>query len=298
MADRPADALRHRAEGDLPANVALMHLLIEAGSAAEAERALAEAIEDAAGRGDARAGRRLGEMRDLWRANPGAWDVVRSMIGQVDHGAAPGRGDAVAAIAASFDAAATASPEAGVALYALGDPGLLARATAEVVGWLRDRDLVRPDRRVLDLGCGIGRFEAAIAGEVRHVTGVDVSGEMIRIAAKSLADFTNVQVLQVAGRDLAVFAGAAFDLVLAVDSFPYLVQAGGDLARTHVREAARVLRPGGDLVILNYAYGGHPGADRDEVAAYAAAAGLAVIEAGTRPFSLWDGLAFHLRKGS
>jgi ubiquinone/menaquinone biosynthesis C-methylase UbiE len=61
-------------------------------------------------------------------------------------------------------------------------------------------------------------------------------------------------------------------------------------------ESARVLKPGGQLVILNYSYSEDDDADANEVRSLAAANGLEVCLAGTRPFKLWDGLAFLMRK--
>jgi SAM-dependent methyltransferase len=60
--------------------------------------------------------------------------------------------------------------------------------------------------------------------------------------------------LRSSGRDLALFKDASFDLVYAVDTFPYLVLSGRDLAERHMSDAARVLRPGGTLLVLNYSY--------------------------------------------
>ena len=47
-----------------------------------------------------------------------------------------------------------------VALYSLADPRLLAEATQEMVGLIVGLDLLKPERRVLEIGCGIGRFAA------------------------------------------------------------------------------------------------------------------------------------------
>jgi hypothetical protein len=65
-----------------------------------------------------------------------------------------------------------------------------------------------------------------------------------------------------------------------------------------VEEAARVLRPGGALLILNYSYRGDDTADREEVAALFAASGVAVERLGTRDLALWDAAAFLGRKPS
>jgi SAM-dependent methyltransferase len=106
----------------------------------------------------------------------------------------------------------------------------------------------------------------------------------------------NAVFVATSGRDLAAFADAAFDLVLAVDSFPYLVSAGPDVVRRHVEEAARVLRPGGALLLLNFSYRGDAAADMEEVAALAARFGLGLIRSGEAGFATWDARVFELRK--
>lgn len=291
-----AEALRLCARGDLPPNIALMHLLIEAESADAVALALAEALQ--ATRGDAEAQSRIAEAAALWQARPDAWSLVRAVIGGIDHGGAAGGEAAIDAAAAAFDRAVRISPEAGVALYSLGDPALLARVTDEIVRTIGRWGLLTPERRVLDLGCGIGRIAAALAPHVAQVTGIDVSGAMIELAAKRLSGLPNVRVLQSSGRDLGLVGSGSTDLVLAVDSFPYIVQAGHEMVHQHIGEAARVLAPGGDLLILNYSYRRDAARDRHELQAHAEAAGLAVLRAGTGDFTLWDGLTYHLRKPS
>ena len=101
---------------------------------------------------------------------------------------------------------------------------------------------------------------------------------------------------QTSGRDLAAFAAADFDLVLAVDSLPYVHRAGMALLEAHFREAGRVLRPGGDLVVLNLTYRGDLARDREDARRLAAQAGLEVLRNGSRDLELWDGATFHLYK--
>ncbi len=203
--------------------------------------------------------------------------------------------DGLARIAAFFDRAVAHSPEASVALYSLGDPAILAQATSEIVGWLRSNQLLHAEADVLDLGCGIGRIAAAVAPLCRSVLGLDVSAGMVAEARRRAA-LANVRFDQTAGRDLDALPGGAFDLVLAIDSFPYIVQAGPDVVGRHVAGAARVLRPGGALVVLNFSYRGDRAADRADAAALAAAHGFALEQDGIAPFGVWDGTAFVLRR--
>ena len=96
--------------------------------------------------------------------------------------------------AAAFDRLAARSPEASVALYSLGQPELLAAATREVVDLMNDWRLLAPDRDVLDLGCGIGRFLVALAPKVRSVLGLDLSARNGRGGPPPDASLANVRV--------------------------------------------------------------------------------------------------------
>ena len=219
---------------------------------------------------------------------------MKAVLDRVVHDAeARPAGDTVRALAAAFDEAARAAPEASVALYALGSLELLLAATAEIAAALRRWGLLGRDRRMLEIGCGIGRFEEALAGELALAVGIDVAAAMLRAARARCAGLANVSFLHTSGLDLAPFRDRSFDFVLAVDSFPYLFQAGSGLVARHVAEAARVLRPGGDLVILNLSYREDLGEDRRDLAALATGA-FDLRRDGTREFRHWDGAAFHL----
>jgi SAM-dependent methyltransferase len=99
------------------------------------------------------------------------------------------------------------------------------------------------------------------------------------------------------GKDLAGLATASCDLVIAVDVFPYLVQGGLELAAGMIAEAARVLRPGGELLILNFSYR-DVAMDRRDMPAIAAASGFELLLNGRRGFVLWDGAIFRMRRGT
>lgn len=280
--------LEHLARASLaagtPPNVALMNLIMRAANAAEIEALLAS---DEA----------FGPLRALWRNNPAAFGLVTSLLAELDHDTSEDDpADAVRRCATLFDRAVARDPSSSVALYALGDAALLAAATAEVADALGAWTPLRPDSRVLEIGCGIGRFLAALAPRVAHVAGADVSAGMIDAARASCAGLSNVSLRRSGGCDLSFQPDRSVDLVLFADSFPYLVLAGGDLPSRHVAESARVLRPGGLLAVLNFSYRGDVDADRRDAAAYAAAAGLMVERLGMRDFRHWDGASFLFRK--
>jgi SAM-dependent methyltransferase len=275
-----------------PPNVALMHLLLRAPDADTVGRAIGAAL-GAAQSVNART--RVHDVAELWRRHPGAWNAVRDVAAA--HGPMHAAADrALDRWASTYDRLVRTSREASVALYALGSPELLATATAEIVAYLRRHGLIGPTGKVLDLGCGIGRLLEALAPEVGAVVGVDISSEMVRQARGCCGRFANVMIVRSCGRDLAAFADAGFNLVLAADVFPYIHDAGRELVWRNFAEAARVLVPGGTLVILNFSYRGDTGADRADLRRLADEIGFDILQNGARPFALWDGLAFVLRR--
>ncbi len=216
-------------------------------------------------------------------------EALYAMLAGIDHRTPHD----VAAMRAMFDAAVARAPEASVAAFSFGDPAILARATAELVAWLDAAALLGPEFDVLDLGCGIGRVAAAIAPSVRSVLALDVSPAMLAEARRRHGTVPGLHLAVTSGTGLGFLSAGAFDLILAVDSFPYLVQAG--VAERHVADAARLLRPGGTLAILNLSYRGDA-ADRADARRWAAAHGLALGHDGARCFALWDGIAFTFRR--
>jgi ubiquinone/menaquinone biosynthesis C-methylase UbiE len=195
-----------------------------------------------------------------------------------------------------FDWSVQQSEEASVALYSLGNPELLERATREIVVQLERWGILSRDRVVLDIGCGIGRLEVELASRVAVVYGMDVSMQMINAALRRCAPFSNVHLLKVTGRDLADYSNASIDAAIAIDTFPYINQSGAALVECYFAEVQRVLKPGGDFVIANFSYGNDDAADESAIRSLAARHSFETRTAGERPFALWDGLVFHLRK--
>ena len=262
----------------MPAGVAAMHALLAVDRADEARAALASAP---------RAALSLDPL-----LTDEAHRLVHGMLALADHATAA----SPEVWAGIFDKAAALSPVGSVALYSLGDEARLADATREVVDWLRAERLLDGRPQVLEIGCGIGRFLTALRDEVSLAVGLDVSSAMCAEAERRTRIHPGVGVVRTNGRDLRAFGDGSFDLVLAVDSFPYLVSAGVQFST--LAEAARVLRPDGSVVVLNWSYRGDPTEDRDEAAEAAASAGLALQEGAAPAMEHWDGAVFRFRRNA
>src|SRR4051794_34790037 len=282
------------ARGELPANVALTHLFMASRDSMEAKITLDKALRVCEQR-DAAAAGRLRYAQDLWERTPNAFAMIKEVTQTVDHdGRMEDSEQALARWADSFDRIADVWPIASIALYSLGRPDLLRATTEEVLEQMRTWGLLTSCCEALEIGCGNGRVLQAVAPKVRFAIGIDISIRMLSAASRVCADAANAAFIRSSGRDLRSFGDVRFDLVYAIDSFPYLVQSG--LAPCHVHEAARVLKPGGHLLILNFSYRNDPELDRADIARLAREAGLSVIRNGTRDLGLWDALSFLLQK--
>jgi SAM-dependent methyltransferase len=139
-------------------------------------------------------------------------------------------------------------------------------------------DGARP--RLLDCGCGTGAIVAHLGGRGRAV-GVDLSPEALRLARTRGAAVARAELLALP------FADASFDVVTSFDVI-YHRWVADDAAA--VREMARVLRPGGALLLrvpaLKLLWGAHDEAvhsrhryTRGEIHALLGGAGLEVRRA-------------------
>ncbi len=103
--------------------------------------------------------------------------------------------------------------------------------------------------RLLDIGTGTGRILELLAGQAEQATGIDRSPEMLRIARGKLAAAGNQKAdLQQADMRALPFADAAFDTVTLHHVLHF-----ADNPAAVVAEAARVVAPGGKLIVADYA---------------------------------------------
>ncbi len=117
----------------------------------------------------------------------------------------------------------------------VGDDDPRVRGILEAIGPLRGR-------RVLDLGCGKGRFARILAARGARVVGLDVSAAMLASAGRSGLD----RVQGSAGR--LPFRDASLDAAIAIEVFEHLAPRAVEDACDELR---RVLRPGGRLVLVD-----------------------------------------------
>jgi SAM-dependent methyltransferase len=96
--------------------------------------------------------------------------------------------------------------------------------------------------RVVEIGCGAGRVTRALAGLFGEVHGVDVSGEMVELARRALADRPNAQVYQNNGKDLSILPPGPYDFAFSTIVFQHIPSR--EVIYNYVREIHRLLRPG------------------------------------------------------
>ncbi|AEH36714.1 class I SAM-dependent methyltransferase [Halopiger xanaduensis] len=114
--------------------------------------------------------------------------------------------------------------------------------------WPTIRSLLPPvdGLRVLDAGCGDGHYAARLADRGADVLGIDASQEMIRTAEERHGDRVDFRRARV-DEPLEFLEDDSFDLVCCQHVFSHLPS-----LETPVEEFARVLRPGGSVVLSTH----------------------------------------------
>ncbi|NKK65295.1 metalloregulator ArsR/SmtB family transcription factor [Rhizobium leguminosarum bv. viciae] len=107
----------------------------------------------------------------------------------------------------------------------------------------------QPIDSLLDLGTGTGRILELLSGLYRRATGVDASRDMLSVARANL-DKSRITKATVRHADILnlPFEGQDFDLVTIHQVLHFF-----DQPEIAIAEAARMLRPGGRLVVIDLA---------------------------------------------
>ncbi len=106
-----------------------------------------------------------------------------------------------------------------------------------------------PFRRLIDLGTGAGRMLTLLGPRARSAVGLDLSQQMLNIARSQVAD-AGLKAVELRHGDIyatSLPAGSS-DLVVVHRVLHFLGDPGGAVA-----EAARLLEPGGRLLIVDFA---------------------------------------------
>lgn len=138
----------------------------------------------------------------------------------------------------------------------LNDPGLAQTCDQRLAGTpLLQADLdfaqgvfERPGD-LIDLGCGTGRALIHLAEQGYRVLGVDLSPEMLRVAQRRAGETgLDISLIRANLVELDALADSCFDQAICLFSTLGMI-AGSEYRRQAMRHFARILKPGGRLVL-------------------------------------------------
>ena len=133
--------------------------------------------------------------------------------------------------------------------------------------------------RILDVGVGTG-LELPMFGPQTQLIGVDLSEPMLRLAQQrvSAKALGNIQGLVVMDAEHLGFPDAHFDTVVA----PYVLTVVPE-PHTTLDELARVVKPGGEIILVN-----HIGSSQGPIAWFESALAKCSAQLGWRPQFAWS----------
>src|SRR5579862_1768054 len=122
-----------------------------------------------------------------------------------------------------------------------------AKAARQLVDLVARHAGIKPGDRVCDAGCGYGATARILAGELgAEVTGITLSPAQFRFASRTASASPNPSYLLGDWLENSLPA-ASFDSVIAVESSEHMPDKPAFFA-----QAARVLKPGGRLVVCSW----------------------------------------------
>lgn len=111
----------------------------------------------------------------------------------------------------------------------------------------RTSQYVDREKRVLELGCGIGRMSYFIAQSCKELIAVDIAPELLKIASERLKEYSNTAFVCVDGFSLHPVGNNSIDLVFEYIVFQHI--GSTEVIASYIREIARVLKVGGVAVL-------------------------------------------------
>lgn len=149
---------------------------------------------------------------------------------------------------------------------------------------------IRPFAHALDVGSGLGGLASRVARLADDVLGLDVSQRAVTRATALHSGIGNLGFAQADMRDISADHDGRYDLVTVADSIYYLPPPlGDDVLKSMATRLARLLRPGGLMLLANHYF-----FDGDEDSrlsrrihrAFAWSPSLRVVSEHRRPFYL------------
>jgi len=104
-------------------------------------------------------------------------------------------------------------------------------------------DSAPKDKRMLEIGCGIGRQTRRFSEMFKEVYSIDISSKMISKAKELNSDLKNVNFIKTSGQDLKDFQDNYFDFVYSYGVFQHIPEK--QIVYNYFREIHRVLKKEG-----------------------------------------------------
>jgi ubiquinone/menaquinone biosynthesis C-methylase UbiE len=101
---------------------------------------------------------------------------------------------------------------------------------------------LQADARILEIGCGEGKYSEKLAPLCTGLICADVSGRMIERAKQRLHGLTNIEFAKLNGLDLSQFASESINFVFSFDCFVHIEI---EDVYCYLQEIKRVLKPEG-----------------------------------------------------
>jgi SAM-dependent methyltransferase len=149
----------------------------------------------------------------------------------------------------TWDAVSRSLSDAQYSVAGTTDADELERSGESTANDIANETQITPKDVVLEIGCGVGRVGRHLAARCGEWIGADVSPQMLRHAQDALAGRTNVRFVHLTGIDLTGVSDASMDVVYCTAVFMHLDE--WERYR-YVRDAFRVLKPGGRVYFDNF----------------------------------------------